>query len=290
LGKKTSKTSSTSTPWQPAQPILLGAGQDITDTVKENSGNLQQLSSNLNGMLPGLQSMAMDTSSLNPAFHYTSDVLSGKYLGQQNPYMQGMIDQTGQDVGNKVNATFSAAGRSAGGANQQLLSKGLADSENALRYNDYNNERNQMTQAAGMLPSLQASKFSGVQPLLGATQLAGQLPYYGTNALGNIGGLYSGYGKQTGTQPGGWGNDVANAAISALPFVLSDHRAKENIHFVGKLENGLGLYEFDYKPEVGIEGRWRGVMAQEVKAKMPWMLGPTVNGYMTVKFQPARIA
>jgi hypothetical protein len=77
-----------------------------------------------------------------------------------------------------------------------------------------------MTQAAGMLPSYNASRFSGYQPLLGAYQLAGQLPYYGTNALGNLGGMAGSFGKQTSSQPGGWGSDLLNAGVSILPFVL----------------------------------------------------------------------
>ena len=167
-------------------------------------------------MLPGLQAQAMDQSHLQPAFNYTSDVLSGKYLGQGNPYLQGMVNQTDQSVGNKVNSTFGAAGRTGGGANQQILTKELANAENTLRYNDYANERAAMTQAAGMLPSLQASQFAGYQPLLGATQLAGQLPYYGTQALGGIGSLYGGYGTQTGTQPGGWGTALGGILGAGL--------------------------------------------------------------------------
>ena len=52
----------------------------------------------------------------------------------------------------------------------------------------------------------------------------------------------------------------------------SDIRLKENVQRVGELPNGLGLYEFDYKPEFKEEyghGRYRGVMAHEVEEFMP---------------------
>jgi hypothetical protein len=102
-GSKSTKTTVEPPAW--ARPLIEGAGNDIMNTVHGNAGNLQGLSNNLTGMLPGLQSMVMDQSTLQPGFNYNQDVLSGKYLGQGNPYLKGMIDQTGQDVGNKVNAT-----------------------------------------------------------------------------------------------------------------------------------------------------------------------------------------
>jgi hypothetical protein len=218
-GSKSTKTTVEPPAW--ARPLIEGAGNDIMNTVHGNAGNLQGLSNNLTGMLPGLQSMVMDQSTLQPGFNYNQDVLSGKYLGQGNPYLKGMIDQTGQDVGNKVNAQFSAAGRSAGGANQQLLSKGLADSENALRYTDYANERNAMGQASANLAGLNSSRYAGVGSLLNAYNTAGQLPYYGVQAESGLGSLFGGYSQQKQSGGGGgMGSDILGAAMSILPFVL----------------------------------------------------------------------
>jgi hypothetical protein len=284
VGKKSHKETSTSTPWQPAQPILLGAGNDILNTVDANKGNLQQLSGNLNGMLPGLQSMAMDNSMLQPATGYLNDVLGGKYLGQGNPYLNAMVHQGEQDAGNAVNSTFSMAGRTGGGNHAADLARGVAQAGNALRYQDYANERNNMTQAAGMLPGINASRFAGVTPLLGAYQLAGQLPYYGTNALGNIGSLYSGYGKETATKPGGWldsilgaGAAVGSAAISNPAIFGSDRRLKTNIVKVGEAKDGLGIYEWNWKADPNGEPVM-GVIADEVEKLRPWAFVPNFRG------------
>jgi hypothetical protein len=207
-------------------------------------------------------------------------VLSGKYLGQGNPYTQGMIDQTDQRVGNKVNSTFSMAGRTGGGANQYNLTKGLADAENGLRYQDYSNERNAMTQAAGMLPGYNASRFAGYSPLIGATQLAGQLPYYGTQALGNLGGMVSGFGTQTSNNPnGGWLNGLlsAGASLGSAAIMASDRRLKTNIRKVGEAKDGLGVYEWNWKSAPRGE-TVRGVIADEVERLRPWAFVPNFRG------------
>ena len=61
---------------------------------------------------------------------------------------------------------------------------------------------------------------------------------------------------------------------------LSDSRAKENIEYVGE-QNGHKIYDFDYR---GKPGRYRGVMAQDVKQIDPAAVyvGPT--GYLHVNY------
>jgi hypothetical protein len=179
LGKKSSKTKSTSTPWAPAQPLLLGAGQGITDTVNNNAGNLNNLESGLTGALPGIQNQIGDTKQqLSGGINYANDVLGGKYLNS-NPYMDSIVHQGEQDAGNAINSTFSLAGRTGGGNHATELARGVAQAGNQLRYGDYQNERNNMTNAAGMLPNLTSAQYAGYTPLFAGTQLAGQLPYYG---------------------------------------------------------------------------------------------------------------
>jgi hypothetical protein len=86
------------------------------------------------------------------------------------------------------------------------------------------------------------------------------------------------------------------AGVSALalnnalnPSSGSDVRVKENIERVGTLANGLGLYEFEYKPEFKDHpqcghGRFRGVMAQEVEKLIPEAVVTMDNGYKAVKY------
>ena len=69
----------------------------------------------------------------------------------------------------------------------------------------------------------------------------------------------------------------------------SDIRIKENIERVGEMSNGLGIYEFDYKPEFKDHplcghGRFRGVMAHEVAKRNPKAVVPMGNGYNAVNY------
>lgn len=277
MGKKTTKTTSTSTPWQPAQPLLLGAGQGITDMVNKAQPGSDALAAGLNNhVLPGIQQQIGDTKQqLQPGLNYANNVLGGQYLNS-NPYTQAMTQQAGQDAGNAVNSTFSAAGRTGSGNHATDLARGVAQAENGVMFQNYQNERSNQNTAAGMLPAMTSAQYAGYQPLLQGTQLAGQLPYYGASALGNIGGLYGGYGTQSGTQPGGWGTNLLNAAAGGAAMAFSDRRLKIKIKKLGEFADGLGIYEFAYKRAP--DQMFKGVMADEVEKLRPQAYVPNYRG------------
>lgn len=266
------------------QPHILGAAQDIRNTVGKNQGNLDTLAGRLGEQLPGLMSQAFGQQpGLAAATGYANDVLGGKYLGQGNPYMNNMLAQTRENVGNAVNSTFSMAGRTGGGNHAERLGQGLATAENQLRYQDYGAERDRMTQQGAMVPGLANAQYAGIQPFLAANSQAAQLPYAGIQALSPLLGQASGAGTTTGTQPGGWGNQLLGAASAALPFIFSDERLKENIAYTGRSVGGVPEVEFEYRKDSGLpQGRQTGVIAQDVAKLRPDALGPVVGGYLTI--------
>src|SRR3546814_8768526 len=73
-------------------------------------------------------------SDLDGTRSYMGDVLGGKYLDQQNPYLESMIDQTNDSVMDRVNALFSKSGQT--GSSRQIgeLGKQLANNETNLRF------------------------------------------------------------------------------------------------------------------------------------------------------------
>lgn len=89
-------------------------------------------------------------------------------------------------------------------------------------------------------------------------------------------------GDSFGSILGGLGGAAAGIAKVA-PFFMSDRRAKEGILAVGMhVPTGLTLYEFDYR---GGDGRrFRGVMADEVKAVMPEAVRRDDDGYDRVDY------
>jgi len=96
------------------------------------------------GLLQGMTAQTADPGSAG----YYNDVLSGKYLDAGNPYLGAMLHQSDDAVTRAANQRFAAAGMGAGLSTpyMDVLTHNLADSENKLRYQDYDNQLNRMTQ------------------------------------------------------------------------------------------------------------------------------------------------
>jgi hypothetical protein len=80
---------------------------------------------------------------------------------------------------------------------------------------------------------------------------------------------------------------IAQGAGSAMK--ASDIRTKENIKKVGKLTNGLNVYQYEYKPEFkdspyAGHGVHIGVMAHEVEKIIPEAVFTTEYGYKAVDY------
>lgn len=70
-------------------------------------------------------------------------------------------------------------------------------------------------------------------------------------------------------------------------YMLSDIRTKERIKAVGLLQNGLPVYEYEYKPEfkdIGGHGKFVGVMAQDVELVQPEAVITRPDGYKMVNY------
>ena len=282
------KSKSTTAPWGPAQQPLLDAANLTNSTVSGQQGNLQNIAGNIRGYLPDLNARAFGAQpGIGNAVGYNNDVLGGKYLNAGNPYMQGMMNNTNQLVGNQVNTTFSNAGRTGSGNHEYALANGLANADNSLQYQNYSNERNAQSTAAGQMPSLAAGQYAGVIPAMSANDTAAQVPFTGLNNLGQVGSMFSPY-SQTTAKKAPFDYYMQMAAAAAQAGAGSDPRIKKNIVKIGELPDGLGRYEWDYRQDMGLDlptGRHRGVMADEVAKLRPWALGePLPGGYMTVNY------
>lgn len=196
----TSSKSSTK-PAKFAQPYITGAANALQGAYNANQGQAASNAAAVNSLIPGLAEKAAGTSPLlSAANQYATDVLSGRYLDQGNPYLQGMIDQTDRSVTDRVNSQFGAAGRTGGAQHYQGLATDLANAENQIRYQDYGNERNAMGQALGLAPGLEQAGYSGVNSLLQAAQLGTTLPLTNAQAYASgVGSLLSPYQTRTQT-------------------------------------------------------------------------------------------
>jgi hypothetical protein len=162
-------------------PYVTNA-QDIAQSVNKgsflgaNPGNgtyYGQMAAGANPSLAGLQSLAATGGAASPSATYYGDVLSGKYLGG-NPYLDSIVAQ-GSDAATKaVNQRLAASGMGAGVSTPYtgLLAKNVEDASNQLRYTDYDNQLNRMTQVGGQAD---AQTNAGNQLRLSAGQAAGSL-------------------------------------------------------------------------------------------------------------------
>lgn len=96
------------------------------------------------GLLQGMTAQSANPDSAG----YYKDVLGGKYLGAGNPYLSAMLQQSDDAVTRAANQRFAAAGMGAGLSTpyMDVLTHNLTNGENALRYQDYDNQLNRMTQ------------------------------------------------------------------------------------------------------------------------------------------------
>jgi hypothetical protein len=221
LGKKKSSSTSTVAPPAWAVPIIQGGANDLMNTYTSNQGNLQSIESGITGStIPGIQGqIAQQGQQLQPGYGYINSTLSPDFLNTGQAQAQALGNYAGQQAGNSINAAFSSAGRTGSDNHATDLARGVTQAELAPMLQNLQYNEGIQQNAAGMLPGYSSSQFAGYAPLLGAQQLAGQLPYYGSSTIGQIGSLLGNYGTTTGTQPGGWGNDLLSAGLMAASFL-----------------------------------------------------------------------
>jgi hypothetical protein len=140
----------------------------------------------------------------------------------------------------------------------------------------------------GMVDSDAARRNAEIETLLGLGTTAATLPLANADFLANgLGGLW---GNATTTKQGmNLGQSLLGAASSAAgAFAASDRRLKTAIEKIGQLIDGLGIYRWTYRDDMGVslpKGQHVGVMADEVAILRPWALGPLLNGeYATVNY------
>jgi hypothetical protein len=121
----------------------------------------------------------------SPVFNNLQGMASGENVGN-NPYLNRVADTLYRDIGDQVSARFGASGRTGGAYNTQALARGFGDAiapifanqynqdvsnqltANSLLSRDYDAERNRMLSSAGLLPSLDQLRYSGLSELAAA--------------------------------------------------------------------------------------------------------------------------
>jgi uncharacterized protein YidB (DUF937 family) len=185
---------------QTVKPIygaqIEGAANTLTGVYNQNAPKIQGYADSIGGLLPSLmEKYQQGNPAMNAATNYVQNTLNDN---GPNPFLESMISQTNNSVGNTVNAKLGTRGLTGGSVQAGMLAKALAENETGLRYGDYNNMQQRKMQAAGMAPALASGDLLAISPILAASETASGLPMQAAaqNAAG-IGGLL---GQYTNTQ------------------------------------------------------------------------------------------
>ena len=113
----------------------------------------------------------------------------------------------------------------------------------------------------------------------------------GPDLLGAAQAQYQGQLAQTNANnaaSGGFMGGLMNLANTGVQLYQgSDQSIKENITKIGRLDNGINIYKFDYRPEYKDtwgHGTHIGVMAQEVEKVIPEAVATHKDGYKLVNY------
>lgn len=213
MGLSSSKTTTTNKPLYSAQ--MEGAANNVNSAYNAQAPKISAITDQLGGLVPGLlEKYKSGDPGVNAATGYNTDVLSGQYL-HGSPELDAIVSQTNDSTRNGLAASLGTRGLTGGSAFGDIISRGLAQNETGLRFNNYNSERDRMGQAAGMAPALSSA---GYLPLSIIQSIAEsqQMPVQTAAGAGSaVGGLLGQYGTTTQKSSPSIGQLIAQLAGNA---------------------------------------------------------------------------
>ncbi|MBA2412578.1 MAG: hypothetical protein H0V63_07095 [Burkholderiaceae bacterium] len=202
------------------RPYMANPTQRVAGLTQDQYGAMDSVRNTANGGNGGMEMMG------------GSQALMGALAGPQaNPYLNGLLRQTADDVQGRMGQAAFGSGSFGNSGVAAQTAKGLADSENNIRFQDYNNGMQRQMQAIPMALNYQNQRFQNANAQMqsgGMQQQQGQAyaddnsqrwedwNNYPNKQLGIMGqplGMNSGFSQQQTTQPG---NRFASAVGGGL--------------------------------------------------------------------------
>ncbi len=172
MGGGSTKTTQSTEPWKGVQPYLTqlfqrGAAQsNVPSTFYPGTtfAGEDPLTSEYYQALTNLARKG--TPIMGEATDYTSDVLGGKYLGEQNPYLKAMLGNLTQEIGKNVGDQFSSSGGYMGSpGEQQTVAGEVSRAAMPYLFSTYGQERQAQGEAsknAILLDQIRKGDLSGL--------------------------------------------------------------------------------------------------------------------------------
>jgi len=191
----TQQTQQTRDPWGPAQPQLqqsmnlarwysdndIGYQPYAGATVAPQDYNSQLGLNNLAAMYtaniggtPGVNAARdLGTNVIqNQGFSPELRSLYEQAQGDQNPYLQNMLDTSNRQISNKIGSSMSGAGRYGSGMHTDVAARAMAESADPILAQDYARRQQQM-QSIATGAQQNAGQWSQLMPQLDEARLAG---------------------------------------------------------------------------------------------------------------------
>ena len=206
---------------------------------------------------------------LMPAFANQTADLETKLQNQGLSVGSEAYQRAMNDLQTTQNEALNQAAYQSVSAGQNAFSNSLSDSISSANF----------TNNARMLPVSEILSLISTSP---SGQQVEQAKYsLLSGAINDMNQLQRQYDAD---QAGRLMNTVSTAGKIGVAFAASDRRFKENIKKVGKLDNGLDVYLFNYKndktPRIGL-------IAQEVRKVKPEAVLEDKSGYLYIRYDLA---
>jgi hypothetical protein len=243
--KQTQKQTQTRDPYNPAKPAIDQSIKGVQSWLNNPASKQAYQGDMSDWTKQGLEHLA-GAGGATQSRDYLSGVLNGDYLNAGNPYQADLDASIKAAVMPGVNSTFSQSGMSGSTLHQGALMQGLTSGLAAPRYQNYQMERGNQQQAAGMLPGVDAT-IGQQQVAAGQSQeaydrakfeeqrLAKLRPYLETQGIlqgyGNMGGTTT--GSTTSKSTPSLGSQIAGGAMTGIGMM-------SGIPGMGMIGQGLG--------------------------------------------------
>tara|TARA_R110000868_G_scaffold122869_1_gene325718 strand:- start:1764 stop:3077 length:1314 start_codon:yes stop_codon:yes gene_type:complete len=233
-----------------------------------------QLSRGLSGNLPSTDNEAVR----NATFQLGKKQLDPELKSQREALATQLANQGIPINSEAYNSAMNRLDRSQGDQLNSLSLQSLltgiqtAEAQRAARFNEISSLLGRSQVGAGSSFGQMQSNYQGVD-LMGAEQ-----------AALNRESQFSMLNKQLKSQMKAAQWQAAGSAIGGVGKAFSDIALKTNIQFENKFKNHLPIYTFEYINKKHGDGRFEGVMAQDVEKTYPQAVSVSSEGYKMVDY------
>ena len=233
-----------------------------------------ELSRGLSGNLPSTDNEAVRNATfqlgkkqLDPEMKSQREALATQLANQGIPInseaFNSAMNRLDQSQGDQLNSLSLQS---------QIAGIQTAEAQRSARFNEISSLLGRSQVGAGSSFGQMQSGYQGLD-LMGAEQAslnrASQEGMAGRNANAQL-------------KAGQW--QAAGNAIGGIASAFSDIALKTNIQFENKFKNHLPIYTFEYINKKHGDGRFEGVMAQDVEKTYPQAVSVSSEGYKMVDY------